>query len=260
MKQKYQYLLYALAIILALLTAGCVAPPTEKPTTPVDLYDPNQFAVNNTSTNTASGFVSEVTLTYAPSVTKPLGFTTILPATRIPEDITCLIHSRSAAYGYNGSAFTFNQKNPPMYINYTVIPKNVTVNKVFTDNFDKKTKTLTYSDYSPQSWFEITVRNNATKEIYLQEGFGETKGYSRYLSRTLKVLKGGDLLVELRGNDILASTSIWVKPIGNFEESRVSEFTTCTYMDERRDTLVTPVPTTISGAIYTWAPENQQRA
>jgi hypothetical protein len=29
-------------------------------------------------------------------------------------------------------------------------------------------------------------------------------------------------------------------------------------MDERRDTIATPVPTTIEGAIYTWEPENQE--
>jgi hypothetical protein len=261
MKQKYLYLLYTLAIILALLTAGCVAPPTETPTTPVDLYNPNQFATNNSSSTTPS-FVSEITITnVGPSATKPLGYTTIIPRTPIPEDITCLLYAKSAAYSYNGSAFTFNQKNPPMYINYTVIPENVTVNKVFTDytaGENKRTVTWTYSDYSPQSWFEITVRDNATKEIYLQDGFGEAKGYTRYLSRTLKVLKYGDLLVELRGNKIKASVSIWVKPIGNFDAARASEFTTCAYMDERRDVLVTPVPTTIEGAIYKWTPENQE--
>ena len=64
----------------------------------------------------------------------PSGYTTFLPTTQIPADITCRIHSKSAAYGYNGSAFTFNLKNPPMYINYTVVPTNVTVNKVYTDH------------------------------------------------------------------------------------------------------------------------------
>lgn len=259
MKEKYLYSPLTLAIIIALFAAGCVAPPTETPVTPVDLYNPNQFAANGDN-NTTQGFISEVTIAgFAPATKKPLGYTTFLPETRVPEDITCLIHSKSAAYGYNGSAFTFNQKNPPMYINYTVIPTNVTVNKVFTDNFDKKTKTWTYSDYSPSSWFEITVRNNATKEIYLQDGFGRTKGYTTYLSRTLKVLKGGDLLIELRGNDIKASTSVWVKPIGNFDESQLSQFTTCTYMDERRDAIAVVTSTTVEGGIYTWTPENQER-
>jgi hypothetical protein len=257
MKERYLILVYSLVIILLLAIAGCVEPPKETPSTPVDLYNPNQFAANNGSSS--SSFVTEVSI--AGYATKPpSGYTTLLPTTQIPADITCSIYSKSAAYAYNGSAFTFNLKNPPMYINYSVVPTNVTVNKVYTSRFtDRKTETLTYSDYSPYSWFEITVRNNATKEIYLQDGFGEAKGYTTYLKRTLKVLKSGDLLVELRGNDIKASATIWVKPIGNFEESRLSEFTNCMYWDSSRDTIATPVPTTIEGVIYTWTPENQVR-
>jgi hypothetical protein len=222
MKKKYMYLVYSLAIILLLAIAGC----------------------------------------FAPSTTEPLEYPTFLANTQAPPDMPCSIYSKSAAYGYNGSAFTFDLKNPPMYINYTVVPKNVTVNEVYSSRYSStkgRTETVTFSDYSPSAWFEVTVRNNATKEIYLQEGFGEAKGYPTYLSRTLKVLKSGDLLVELRGNDIKASATIWVKPQGNFDESRLSEFTNCMYWEGHRDTLVTAKQTTIEGAIYTWAPENQTR-
>jgi hypothetical protein len=177
--------------------------------------------------------------------------------TPLPPEITCSIFSKTTAYAYNGSAFTFNQKNPPMFINYTVIPKNVTVNKVYTDTNTKKTTTLSFSDYSTSSWFEVTVRDNTTKEIVLQDGFGGSKGYSTYLSRTLKILKSGDLYVEFRGNDIRASTTIWVKPQGNFDESRLSEFTSCMYWEGNRDTVAIAKPTTIKDAIYTWTPENR---
>jgi len=257
MKEKYLYLVYSLVIILLLVIAGCIAPPAETPSKPVDLYNPNQFATNNSGTT--SSYVTEVPLSdYTPFTTNSSGYTTFLPTTQIPADITCPIHSINL-FGYNGTAFIFDLKNPSMYINYTVVPTNVTVNKVYTDSFTKKTVTLTYSDYSPNSWFEVTVRDNATKEIILQDGFGETRGYTTYLTRTLKILKTGDILVEFRGNDIKASAIIWVKPIGNFDESRLSEFnnSSCMYWEGHRDTIVTPVPTTIEGAIYTWTPENQ---
>jgi hypothetical protein len=256
MNEKNLYLVYSLVIILLLAIAGCVAPPKETPSTSVDVNNPQ----SGENVGPTPSFVSEVTFTNSgSSAIKPVGYTTYLPATRIPSDITCSIYSKSL-FGYNGSAFTFYQKNPPMYINYTVIPTNVTVNKVVSSKFssDKdKTQTITYSDYSPNSWFEVIVRDNATREIYRQEGFGETKGYSTYLSHTTKVLQSGDLLIELRGNDIRASVSVWVKPIGNFDESRLSEFTNCMYWDEHRDTLVTPIPTTLAGA--TWTPENQKK-
>lgn len=255
MNEKYIYLVSFLAVILMLAIAGCVAPPTENATTPLDQFDPNKPVT--TAGQTGSSFVSEVTLSdYGTTATKSSGFTTFASMTQIPADITCRIHGISM-FGYNGTAFTFNLKNPPMYINYSVTPKNVTVNKVYTDSFTKKTVTLTYSDYSPSSWFEVIVRDNATKEVILKDGFGENKGYTIYLTRTLKVMKSGDLLVEFRGNDITAAATVWVKPIGNFDDSRLSEFTDCTYWDARRDTVAPGKTATIKDLILTWTPENQ---
>lgn len=245
MKEKSLYFVCTLAILLVFFTAGCVAPPKEN-STYIPLASGTQSQGSQQTTKQGS-YVSEVTLSdYASSTPEPAGYTTFLPTTRIPADITCRIH-RINIFGYNGTAFTFDLKNPPMYINYTVVPTNVTVNKVYTDSFTKKTTTVTSSEYSPTSWFEVTIRNNATKDIILQEGFGEAKGYSIYLTRTLKVLKNGDLLVEFRGSNIKASAAIWVKPIGNFNESRLSEFTDCTYWDAQRDTIAIAKPTTFGG-------------
>jgi hypothetical protein len=253
MKVKYLYLVYTLAIVLALVTAGCVAPPQENSTfNPLASGNQSQ----DTLVTTQPSYVSEVTLSdYGPTKTTS-GYTTFLPTTQIPADITCRIHNVDMS-GYNGSAFIFNLKNPPMYINYSVVPKNVTVNRVYTNTYTKKIETLTYSDFSPTSWFEVTVRNNATKEIILQDGFGEKKGYTIYRTRSLKIIKNGDLLVEFRGNDIKASATIWVKPLGNFDDSRLSEFTDCTYWDEHRDSLPPAVTTTIKDIILTWTVENQ---
>ncbi|MGB9176502.1 MAG: hypothetical protein WCB46_07180 [Methanoregula sp.] len=251
MREKSLYLVYTLTIILILFTAGCVTPLEQN-----SASNPNP-SPGSQQTPTQASYVTEVALSdYASSTPGSAGYTTYLPTTQIPADITCRIHSINV-FGYNGTAFIFNLKNPPMYINYTVVPTNVTVNKVYTDSFTKKTTTYTYSDYSPSSWFDVTVRDNATKEIILKEGFGENKGYSTYLTRTLKVMKNGDLLVEFRGNNIKASATIWVKPIGNFDESHLSEFTDCMYWDAHRDTLETPVQTTIANVVYTWTPENQ---
>jgi hypothetical protein len=193
-----------------------------------------------------------------PSEEQFQGDTATVTHTPIPQDMTCSIFSKSGFYAYNGTAFSFSQKNPPMFINYTVVPKNVTVNKVYTDSYSKQTVTKTYSDYSQSSWLEVTVRDNATKDIVLQDGFGAAKGYPTYLSRTLKVLKSGDLYVEIRGNDITASVTIWAKPHGNFDESRMAEFTSCMNWEGNRDTVATAKPTTIEGAVYTWTPENQE--
>jgi len=217
MKGKYWCLVYSLSIILMVAAAGCLKPPTDE--------------------------------NYVP---------TAIPTARtpIPEDITCSIFSKTAAYAYNGTSFALTQKNPPMFINYTVVPKNVTVNRVYTDPNTDKTMTLTVSEYSQSSWFEVTVKNKATGEVILQDGFGSSKGYPTYLSRTLKVIKSGDFDIVFNGNDITATVNVWIKPHGNVEESRVMEFTSCAYMEGKRDTIATAKQTTLEGVIYTWTPEN----
>lgn len=242
-----------LMMLLVLGTSGCVAPPQENSTFN-PLANKNQTI---SETPTTASYVSEVTLSDYPRETPTTsGYTTFASTTPVPADITCRIHTIDL-YGYNGTAFLFSLKNPPMYINYTVIPTNVTVNRVYTDPYSKETTTLVRSEYSPTSWFEVTVLDNTTGEVLLRDGFGESKGMTIYTTRTLKILKTGDVRVELRANEIQASASIWVKPIGNFNDSRLSEFTDCMYWDNHRDILNTPPPTTIEGAIYTWTPENK---
>lgn len=270
MKEKYLYLIFTLVVIFTIFAAGCVEPPQQNPTN-ISGKPPSTKVTTIPHT-----YVTAVTLSDdVPTTIQPQGYSTFLPTTRIPEDITCRMHAINL-FGYNNTAFIFDLKNPPMFINYTVVPRNITKTDVFSDRYGTyvptttvgegfipksgkgSMKTVTYSDYSPTSWFEIIVRDNATKEIILQEGFGETKGYSTYLTRTLKILKTGAILVEFRSNDMKkASATIWVKPEGNFAESRLSEFTNCMYWEGHRDTVATPVTTLWKETQGTEIPRNQ---
>jgi hypothetical protein len=236
----------ALAIILVLISAGCVAPPTEKS---LGSIGSSGSGTEATGTTAPQAYVTEETVSdFARCTTAPLGYSTFAATTRIPEDITCRIYTKTAWYGYNGSAFSFDLLNPPMYIQYVVKPTNVSVTKVFTSRTgNREEKTITYSDYSPNSWFEITVSNKTSGTVYLKDGFGEAKGYSTYLNRTLKIINRDTMYVELRGNDIKATATIWVKPVGNFNESLIPTFTDCAYLDTKRDTIATAKPTTIAG-------------
>jgi len=242
MKQSYITAIGAFAIISILLSAGCVAPPTEK-----SLGSIGSTSGSNevTGTPTTQSFVTEETVEDFGCSTAPLGYSTFLPTTQIPADIACQIYAKSAYYSFNGSAFSFDLKNPPMYIQYTVIPKNVTVTKAFTSRSgDRSDQVITYSDYSPTSYFEVTVSNKTSGQVYLQDGFGGAKGYSTYLNRTLKVLNRDTMFVELKGNDIQATATIWVKPVGNFNETEIPSFTDCAYLDANRASIPTPIQTT----------------
>ena len=248
-------LITGILIVLILCSAGCVSPPKATTTTSGSGSGGTVATAAPGETATTQAFVSEVTPFETAAAdaqnTASTGYSVFAEKTPIPEDQSCLIYMKSQVYSYNKTAFSFNLKNPPMYINYSVIPTNITVRKLVTlKTGSKAEQTITYSDFSPSSWFEITVRNKTTGEIYLQDGFGPGKGYRTYTTGTLKVLKRDDLLVEFYGNSITATAGVWVKPAGNFDANDSSSFTECKYWDTTRNTLAyataTPTPT--------WAP------
>jgi len=214
-----------------LIIAGCVAPPTESPNTVTGATVTDANAVPPvTTTTSANVYVTEVTpyVTIIDETTPTSGYSTFAAPTPLPEDRSCRIYTTTQTFLYNGTAFTFDLKNPPMYINYSVIPTNVTEAKAYTSRYLSKAEgVVTYSTYDPQCYLEITVRNKDTGEIYLQDGFG--KDYSTYLDRNLKVLNAGDMLIEIKGNKISGTINVWAKPYGNFDNYENMTFDTCTY-------------------------------
>jgi hypothetical protein len=232
MKKKTGYLVCVLAIIATLVISGCVAPPKESLAGVTSSNNPsgNNPAEISTTITSGSAYITEVTpyvtvLDSGISGTPTPGYHTYTSPTPLPEEKSCRIYTTTQAFLYNGSAFTFNLKNPPMYINYTVTPTNITGYDVYTSRYSSKSDVVEkYDTYDPQSYLEITVRNKTSGEIYLQDGFG--KEYSTYLTRTLKVLKTDDLLVEIKGNKMTATINFWVKPDGNIDNP---DNMTCTY-------------------------------
>ena len=250
MKDSFGYLILGITLILSLCLSGCVAPPAEQQVTPVDNYNPNQFATPGSAASNSSVYVTEVTpFVLVTPVGTRITYSTLPPTTQIPVEKSCLIYAKTQTYAYNGSAFTFNLKNPPMFIKYTVIPTNITEQRVVTSKTGTKEESVIKIDtYSPNSWLEITIRNKTTGEIYQQDGFG--KDHSIYINNTLKVNKQGDLLIEMKGNLITATVSYWVKPDINFDSSQPINPADCMEISQTREIIdyatATPTPT--------WAP------
>ena len=231
-----------LIFILVIVSAGCIEPPkiggtdlskTTASKTPSGIYNPLNPAISPTSPPL---YVTEVT-PYE-TVTQPVqavttqGYSVFPIPSPVPEDLTCLIYTKTQTYSYNASAFSFNLQNPPMYIDYSVTAKNVTYTKVGDSRqLSNNEITITYSDFSPDSYFLVTVRNKATGEIYLKNGFGPAKGYSRNVVGTIKVLQNDNIIVEFSGNQVTATAKIWVKPLGNFENLQNLTFSSCKYWD-----------------------------
>jgi hypothetical protein len=230
MKKKFARIAYCITIILIVVVSGCVAPPKDNKTssTTGNFFNPDQQTAVMTTT---PSYVTEVTPFI--TVTPTIGYHTIPPSTQIPEDKYCRIYSMKNTYAYNKTAITFDLRSPPMYINYTVKPSNVTKKIAYTSKITGEgDKVLTIDTYSPVSWFEVIVRSKSTGEIYLQDGFGTGKGYNEYLNRTLKVLKRDNMYIEFGGNNITATAMVWVKPAGNSNDTTQFNMTTdCAYFD-----------------------------
>jgi len=251
MKEKLARIVCCITIILLVAATGCVAPPKDNKTssTTGNFFNPGKTTPAPDATATPN-YVTEVTPFVA--ATSVSGYHTIPITTQIPEDKYCRIYtSPKNTSEYSTTAIAFDLRSPPMYINYTVKPSNVTIKKVVDSKLTGGgTQVLTIDTYSPVSWFEVTVRSKSTGEIYLQDGFGTGKGYTTYLNRTLKVLKRDDMQIEFKRNNITATAMVWVKPSGNFNDTTQFNMTTdCAYFDPNpRDfvqvgTTATPRPT-----------------
>jgi hypothetical protein len=233
MKEKLARIICCITIILVVASSGCVAPPKDNKTssTTGNFFNPGQTNPDVSATATPN-FVTVVT-PFGTS-TSVSGFHTIPPVTQLPEDKYCRIYtSPKNTYEYNTTAITFDLRSPPMYINYTVKPSNITKKIAYTSKITGEgDKVITVDTYSPVSWFEVTVRSKSTGEIYLQDGFGTGKGYTEYINRTLKVLKRDNMQIEFKRNNITATAMVWVKPSGNFNDTTQFNMTTdCAYFD-----------------------------
>ncbi|HUT38932.1 MAG TPA: hypothetical protein VMW77_06485 [Methanoregula sp.] len=229
MKQFAIRIVCCISIILLVVATGCIAPPQENATASKtgSTAGGNQLIPGTTET---PSYVTDVT----PFVTStPTGvYRTIVSATPVPQDIYCRIYAITNTFAYNKTAVSFNLQYPPMYINYTVKPTNVTYwDYIDTKITGEKEKRVKVDKYSPDSWFEVTVRSKLNPdEIYLKEGFGTAKGYNTYLNNTLKILNRDDMQIEFYGNGITATASVWVKPEGNFDDTTQFNMTTdCAY-------------------------------
>jgi hypothetical protein len=238
-----------LILILVIAAAGCIEPPKAggssllKPTaskTPSGIYNPINPGV--TPTTPPQLYVTVVTpfepVTQPVPVVTTQGYSVFPIPSPVPEDLTCLIYTTTQPYAYNASAFSFNLQNPPMYIDYSVSPQYITRTQL--DDLRSSSQegiSFTSTDFSPDSFFLVTVRDKTTGEIYLKNGFGPAQGYSRNVEGTIKVLQNDNLIVEFSGNQVTATANIWVKPLGNFENIQNLTFSSCKYWNTPQNFL-----------------------
>ena len=111
----------------------------------------------------------------------------------------------------------FDLVNPPLVIEYSVSPLNVTDVK----ELDYKImavehhENVSVSRPYEQSWFSVIVRDNVTGNVVLEDGYGKT--YTQQPSNQLVVYKGGNYRFEFSGGSAVVNLTMKVKKEGNIE-------------------------------------------
>jgi len=269
MTKKIPYLVLVAGIVTMILVAGCVTPPKSSsassgsgsyyttPPTPVETPTTPSFVQAATPFTTSTPEEVQTTAIANPYATP----------TPNPADLSCLIYENTSYFTFtnNTNAISFDLKNPPMYINYTVIPFNVTVTKYLPESGQGSNQpiTLQYSDFAPYSWYEITVRDSTTGAIYLDNGFGPYKSshpLSVYTTATLgPILNSGNLHIEMTGQNITATVGIWVKPEGNIDDPQNQTFPECRFWGSQPQNYLvyaTTTPTPTWTAVNVQTPNN----
>jgi len=222
MKEGILRFFTVLVILVVIITsAACVAPPKAGTTAGSKGSGSQSGSGSSVSeTPTTPLYVTMVT----PYGATPQKTAAPVPTTAPPEE---WVHIYSIDQNFTFTqpiAMAYDLKNPPMVINYSLIPVNVTRNQTIFHHYGTNEETseiIKYEIYDPLAYFEVTVRDKNTGSILVQDGFGNSNGkmYSAETNKTLKVLNQGDVLVELSGNWINANVTVQVKKAGNFDNS-----------------------------------------
>jgi len=115
----------------------------------------------------------------------------------------------------NMPSVSFPLVNPPLIIDYTVFPVNITDVKYIeyklgsTSFHGNINITRVYED----SWFQITVRDKDTSEIVFDEGYGKT--HAMKSPNRLEVQKNGNYIFEFSGDFAKVTLTVKVKKEGN---------------------------------------------
>ncbi len=115
----------------------------------------------------------------------------------------------------NMPSVSFTLVNPPLILDYTVFPVNITDIKYIEYKLGSTAFNGNINITRPyeESWFQITVRDKDTDEIVIDEGYGKTHGQTS--PNRLEMQKSGNYIFEFSGDYIKVSLTMKVKKEGN---------------------------------------------
>jgi hypothetical protein len=221
--------------VTPLLSGTVTAAGLQKPSSPVvSDTDTAQKLPTVTSTSTPSvtpAIISSAPVTQTAQPAIPKSYVTIeaVPTTVKPQlqDLSVNLpdlhyDNYFTIYSLNGQQVqqnlpyvSFNLINPPLVIDYTVIPLNITdvkdvKYKILSTEYNEK---LVLNRPYEQARFRLVVRDRETGKVVLEEGYGEP--YSLESSKQLFLYKGGNYRFEFSGDYATIDLTLKVKKEGN---------------------------------------------
>jgi len=163
-------------------------------------------------------YVTIATPYMTPEPTSMVTYRTVSIISPVKEDYVVIYSTRNQPFAFNKTAVSFDLKNPPMLIDFQLTNTNITRN--ISGDSRVLTNEWTFDNtvyYDPNAYFEVTVRQKATGNIVLQDGFGQSKQYGTENPRHLKVYSAGNYLIEFGGNKVRADINMSVKREGNIK-------------------------------------------
>jgi hypothetical protein len=123
------------------------------------------------------------------------------------------IFNNNISYDDTYYNISFDMKNPPMIIHFTVFPKNVTDVKWFAPRDpEKKIDTAVVSRPDESAWFELKIYNK--DGIYDKQGWGREYGISSS-TQEIFVRNPGVYHLEFSGRLVTVHSEVLVKKEGN---------------------------------------------
>jgi len=157
-----------IGIILLHISSGCVAPPKGTASSSSSGSTGN-IAVPTMGPSTEISVAITTGTPYYVTMKTPYGETTtpaftptpaVFPVTTTIPDAYITIYGGTQVFAYNKTAFSFDLKNLPMLIDFSVKPVNITGSNVNSSRAGGHGDQTVNNDYfSPISWYQVTVRD-----------------------------------------------------------------------------------------------------
>jgi hypothetical protein len=115
----------------------------------------------------------------------------------------------------NSYKISFDLKNPPMVIHYTVTPRNITDSKWFEPrDAAKHIDTAIVIRPDEFAWFELNISNESS--LYDKQGWGVLYGIP-LTTQEIVIRNPGMYHIEFSGHEVIVSSEILVKKEGNIK-------------------------------------------